>query len=541
MSDLRRQLFAESPKTSKPLSRSQSRSRVKTPALVDADDTEGELNTQMLDELLLARVNSFQAQFEADETKNTERIKTSSVSEIITSLQLPLKTVSVESRQLLLAQLYKLTVFQPGNPHGEINDVNLELLVRQFVTLSPSNVEETLLITRAISSFAASDIDECATGILEDYFPRLLKLLFDYRNVEVVVRSQLVQSFIVLQLFIYYDAGTNTKTKEYMTRLLELAEDLVVYTGSTDIGGAEEVEHSTFITDVDNKQLQQQLRSRDESQAIIGILHGLGVLFTIIADDNDCNAIIEEFVPRLLVFLENSSGLNIDVQKAAGRVIALLYEIFDYGDSFSPNDEDYFASQSRTGDGEYETEDDDDNLPFYDSDYIVQLCAELATASSKKISRKDKKETHSVFRDISVTLETQTSKRNRFALFKQVLKKLENELPVLGNIALTKSKSLPIRHWFTYVRYIVTKWCFGAGLQTQMVGNSDLKKILRATPPQHGNEGSSKWAQEDTEEGREGRWGDDSAKRGEDKKKREQQLNKDRLDRMREKIDVLDI
>lgn len=501
MADLRKALFLDTPRSP--------RLRPRTPALVE-EDPDTELNFNTLDELLLSKVNSFQLQFE----ENTGKIKTSTISELVSSLQLGSKVVLAELRSALWAQLFKLTVFLPGNPEGEISEVNAELVVKQVqqsLAYSLSRAEEAMLAVRAAAALVCTDVSEVATQGTAELLPLLQREIGEYETKLASVRACCVEAILAVMLFVYHDAGVAIKALEGARVLMTLAEDLAVFQGLE-----KEVEHSTIITDDDNKQLQEELASRDETSVIAALFHAVGVLVTLVAEDAEAAELIEDLVPRALPFLEDHA--NVEVAKAAGRLIGVCYEVYPYED---------------------DTEEDEVEgpEPYYDTSAVLAAANAWVEESSKKISRKDKKETHSVFRDVARTLENYLTPASRLETTRRLsgqaalIPEAKAQLPELAQVRVTKAKALTIHTWFTYLRYAAARWVFGAGVQTQMVGgNTDLKAIMKKQPPLQGDEGAKSY-RDDAADEEEEEYADVAERGRVNKKKRDQQVNKERMEK----------
>ncbi|GMF23263.1 unnamed protein product [[Candida] boidinii] len=179
-------------------------------------------------------------------------------------------------------------------------------------------------------------------------------------------------------------------------------------------------------------------------QVVVNSLNTIGVILTLMFKGRNSTQGLDDFIqdnlPRVFPLLE--TGINPSIQKSAARLTALMYEVFDYQDDYESG---------------YTDDDDDDNSlePYYDVDEVLNTINQLIRNSSKKISKKDKKETRSVLRDVSKTIEKYSTKEERKKIFKSEKSEIndddDNQL-VLGRLKLSKNKTLPITSWFQHIR-----------------------------------------------------------------------------------------
>ncbi len=142
----------------------------------------------------------------------------------------------------------------------------------------------------------------------------------------------------------------------------------------------------------------------DEGDVVTAALEGWGFLATHIEDlEDESEGAMEAFVEQL----ESSDP---SVQIAAGENIALIYE-----KSYTPQEEDEEVSD----DGEAMSDPEDESMPGAPklvkrytpcrrTDQLVHTLSSLASLSTRKLSKKDKKSLHSNFADILNSVENPT-------------------------------------------------------------------------------------------------------------------------------------
>ena len=89
------------------------------------------------------------------------------------------------------------------------------------------------------------------------------------------------------------------------------------------------------------------------------------------------NEIMEDLMFKLVPLLDNDEDR--DIAKAAGRVIGVIYEMYDYGQNAD-------ADNGGDFDNEY-----NENSPYYEQESLLAILTRLLNLSSKKVAKKDKK------------------------------------------------------------------------------------------------------------------------------------------------------
>ena len=123
---------------------------------------------------------------------------------------------------------------------------------------------------------------------------------------------------------------------------------------------------------------------------------------------------------------------------------------------------------------------------------MISILTRLLNLSSKKVSKKDKKEISSVFRNIINTIETYTDSSKR----QQVYKRTEEGIELLNNcvdtinIKLSKYKQLKVNSWYLATRLRHLKWCFSFGLHSQLVANETIRDVLKEPDNEYSYGGS---------------------------------------------------
>ncbi|OCK79155.1 IFRD domain-containing protein [Lepidopterella palustris CBS 459.81] len=143
--------------------------------------------------------------------------------------------------------------------------------------------------------------------------------------------------------------------------------------------------------------------AHDNGDVVVAALEEWGLLATEIEDMEDAtDSAIEAFVEQL-------QSSETSVQIAAGQNIALLYE-----KSYTPLEDDEEASDNDNGSEDEETHSASGQkmvkryTVYRRQDQLMRQLEELANISTRKISKKDKKNLHSSFTDIRNSVEKPT-------------------------------------------------------------------------------------------------------------------------------------
>lgn len=417
---------------------------------------------------------------------NQYRIQSShtSINEIIVSLGASRSSVSSSSRELMLAQLYKLIVSRPLVVYNEeqigtdqyVTDDMVGLLLKVLTSGDYRSPTEFLLLYRSCIALLCSDIEEFGTLVLSDFLSYISKLIQEPATSVVTNENKAsVITGLALLLTILHNGSSSFGIDDKISWLIEIAEG---FTESSiqllkDIQTGDR-EYSTLINDEsDDKRIvnESNVKASGEAAVAIAALHGCACLLTLIAKGDFLNEFVTDLTAKLVTILDND--VNYEISKAAGRAIAICYEIYSYSEDEEDNDDDVGDDSEL----EYNY-----NAPYYEQEQLFSILSRLASLSSHKISKKEKKVTHSIFRDILSTTKTYTNPEERIEIYKKSPRGMEIVSEMMESssyIKLSKSRSLPINSWFLYIRLIHLKWTFSFGVHNQLTSNESIRDILR--------------------------------------------------------------
>lgn len=483
---------------------SRSASRVRTPKVDGEENGQLDINFLSIEELLTSKLESLQALLDQqlpqpddlgrDSTSNQdvrqkqigqlnkERIQSglTSINDIIRSLSLPRNEISSQLRELLLAQLYKLIVSKPLVTYNDenagtalyVSDDMVSELLKIFLSKSYRSESEFLLMYRSCIALLCSDIEEFGYLVTTEFLEAILQLLVDSTTATVTNenKANLVTGLCSL-LLILHNGSSSFGIDEKVNELLDLADasakGALTLSNELDAGDRE---YSTFFDTNVDKQIVSDANQkvRSEVNFAAAALHGAGCLLTLLPRGDYLNEFISDQMPKLVEMVDDD--VNIDVAKAAGRVIGLCYELFTYSDKDEDNDD--------------QDDDYNYNAPYYEQAALFSIIERLANISTKRVSKKERKDAHTIFRDIQATLVNYTDVEKRTAIYRKSDEGQELLRSMFDStyIKLSKSRSLPINSWFLYLRLIHLKWCFSFGVHNELVGNDSIRDILREPP-----------------------------------------------------------
>lgn len=480
-------------------SSSRSVSRAHTPLPDGEENGALDVNFSSLEELLSRKLESLQAvlyQNELEESENRDsmvadsqdfrqknasmlnksRIQSDSTTahDIIASLQHSRSEVSSQSREMLLAQLYKIIVTKPvylSNNEDMTNAVSEEDVLDLVKVLSSADYRsstEFILLFRSSISLLVSDLDEFGEIVSSDFLASIEALFTDSPNAYVTNenKANVITGYCGLLLALYGDTsafGIDDKVKWLMEFASGFAQS--AFTLKTQLKTGDR-EYSTLMHESDDKQLvnEQEANVMAEANLAIAALHGLAVLITLLHKGEYLNELLTHIATEVLEIIDND--LIPELSKASSKVLALCYELYTYEDADEAGDDD---------DDEYNY-----NAPVYEQENLLSVLSRLANISSKKIGKKEKN-TNSIYKEVANTVENYTDSEKRMEIYKRSTEGLE----LLANsvssthIKLSRSKLLPINSWFLYFRLLHLKWLFGFGLHDQLIGNPNIKSLLK--------------------------------------------------------------
>lgn len=468
-------------------SSSRSASRARTPRPDGEENGQLDFTFNNLEELLAKKLESLENYQDGSDLRQSQaaemgrsRITSSntSINDIIHSLQQSRTDVSSESRELLLAQLYKLIVIKSLLVSNEenlgsknyVDDNKVQDLVYILMKNDSRSSHEFLLLFRSVIALIASDIDEFSS-IVDGEFTNFIKNIIAGPSTSIITnenKSHVISGYVGL-LLVLNNGSSGYGMDDTINWLFEITDGVCIsaINAMRDFKQGNR-EHSTYFDDLSHQRIIDEIMYKQNSESLIAVagLHGVGCLLTLLQRNDFLNGVIEELMPKLVELLDNEE--NIEISKASGRVIGLCYEIFSYNNEEEEDDEEEFNF----------------NSPYYEQEQLVSILTRLTNLSSKKISKKDKKEVHSIFRDILNTIKNYSKKETRVEIYK----KSEEGMEILNSsmdsnyIKLSRTRSIQINSWFLYLRLVHLKWCFGFGVHNQLVSNGSIRDILKEPP-----------------------------------------------------------
>lgn len=328
---------------------------------------------------------------------------------------------------------------------------NLEVLTKCFT--SGRTTQEIAQAFRAIALVSALELDDATEFLNESVLPHALSIIkHDERDQN--LRASLITTYAIVQTFISF--------------------------GSQGFGLDE---RATDLLDIANKYFS----SDKSSYLCASAISAFGLLLLNIPS---CNHLIEETLPEVVEFLKSD---NVDIVNAAGKLVALMYELYDFTDQIEDAD---FEDTSLPGNDGYRF-----CVPTVENSDLFDLINRLTkSASERHVTKEGKSERRSVFRKILSFLEV----RLQIIDPKNALTEEGRELALDSSIAqvrLSRTKSFPILTWSQLSLYQGLKWLYGSFVSTQLASNPAVKELVDgAGPPDtFGFESSSKGFDEDQE------------------------------------------
>lgn len=410
---------------------------------------------------------------------NKSRIQSDSttINDIINSLLHPRSVVSSLSRELLLAQLYKLIVTKPIGIYNEeksgtdeyVTEEVVLSLIKSLLNGDYRSPSEFILLYRSSIGLLASNLEEFGEIVSTDFLASIEQLILEPPNSFVTTenKSSLVTGYCGLLLILYAETsafGVDDKIKWLMEYAQGFVQSSISMQAQLDTGDRE---YSTLMDEKDDKRLvkEQETNLQSEANIAIAALHGVAVLLTLLQRGDYLNDILSNIASELAEIIDND--VILDLSKAAAKVLALCYELYTYENS---------ADAEEDKDDEFNY-----NAPYYEQEAILAVCNRLANVSSKRVGKKDKKETNSVFREVAYTIEYYTDEEKREEIYKRSPAGIEllNNSVSTTHVKLSRSKSIMINSWFLYFRLLHLKWCFGFGLHDQLVSNPSIRALMK--------------------------------------------------------------
>lgn len=410
-------------------SSSRSGSRAESRVQSDAEDDEFQV-TKFAERMNLSSLSqSLDAiQLQEQEAEAKAQLRKTSYQENFETLLKDRRSTSLEQRQDALERIivtliskYDVALYS----HGDI-----ETLHKAIVT-GRSAVEQTRA-ARALVVMSLLDIEDCCEFLTETTLPSLEPVIID-EDQAAVIRSNLLTCYAILLYYINLDnSGFGLEAKIEM--LLKVSTET----------------------------------SSSDSIVVCAALLGIGLLTSVTASRN---SVIEDTLPSIVELLKDADP---DVRKTAGKIIALMFELYDFtGQQEGTTDEDEFAGYKY-------------GIDTIDNGDLVDQLNELIGESAKSIARRTKSELRSVFRKVLSTIEARLVPLD--AIREDELQNLTDQeaaAETISHLRLSKTKALPIDTWNQLNLSSVLKWLYGEGLHTQVANNPIVSESISTAGSQH--------------------------------------------------------
>jgi hypothetical protein len=270
----------------------------------------------------------------------------------------------------------------------------------------------------------------------ESLFPPLRRAVLDSQSPD--IKAAAIQA---LGTAAFYGGASTEDIEQVMEFLLEIVESDGVSVGAEDV-----------------------------SEVVVAAMEEWGLLATQMDDlEESSESAMEAFVDQL----ESS---NLHVQVAAGENIALLYE-----KSYTPLEEDEEPpSEDELSDPEDESPSDGVKMikrynVYRHESQLKRILANLATVSSRRISKKDKKSLHTNFSDILHSVEHPTrGPRYQTAVSQDTGKRYGSRLTV----RLQRSNEIRIDQWWKLHRLKALRRMLQGGFVTHCGENEAVMERL---------------------------------------------------------------
>lgn len=310
---------------------------------------------------------------------------------------------------------------------------DLEILNKAI--FSSQTDEETALAMRAYILEAALDIENSFDYIISTTLPALEKAMTDEGSS--VRRASLITGFGVLEYFIHVDNG-GFGLDEKIDVVLNIA-----------------TESST---------------SNDSIVTCSALL----AMALLMAATSSRNFAIKESIPDVVEMLKDD---DIDTRKTAGKLIALMFELYDFSEQG-----DGTTNEQEFGGFAY-------TIPSLENNYVVSLLNDLINDTAKTVPKREKSEHRSIFRKVLCTVEARLSPLQPRQAEYSLLSSGEYASKVISHLHVSSSKALPVSSWHQLLLSSALKWVYANGLHTQ-IANNDLiyNAIVEASILNFGND-----------------------------------------------------
>ena len=278
-------------------------------------------------------------------------------------------------------------------------------------------------LTEALRAYileAALNIDESCDFITSSTLPLLNRKLNDTADESSVNRAAYITAYSVLQYFIHVDNGG--------FGLDEKIEELVGVASESSV-------------------------DKDNTVTLAALL---GAALLLSASESR-NFAIKQVLPEIVELLKDD---DLHVRKTAGKLVALCYELYDFG-----------TEQGMGTDNEQEFNGFAYTIPNVENNYLVSLLEGLINESSRSVPRREKQAHRSIFRKVLVTVEARLVPLGPRQAEYANISSGDYASDVISHLHFNSSKALPVLSWHQLLLSSALKWVYGDGLQNHVANN----------------------------------------------------------------------
>ncbi|CDO56350.1 hypothetical protein DV495_001720 [Geotrichum candidum] len=340
-------------------------------------------------------------------------------------------------------------------------EIYLDNISKLDVDRRNTSVYQIELSLETIANLLAREFDK--TLFIREHADLLARLVASGKTpVELIQASRAVSMLVLLRLersadFIasnvlpeFYKAFVDTNNDSAVRATLMVFHATLLYYLNADNSG--------FGLESEIEKYLELLDTESESPVFnCGILLSVGLLLSATASRN---SVIEDTLPMVYELLSYSDP---EVKKAAGMLIAQMYEQYDFSEQ---DDEDFYRPDNGFSGFKYEIETVDN------FDMIAELEG-LLGATHKTVAKRAKQDMRLEFRRVLATVESRLVALDKDREHTK-LSDDEASLAAIAGLKLGRGKIVPIRTWAQLNLSYALKLLYGDGVVAQITGGHNI-------------------------------------------------------------------
>lgn len=326
------------------------------------------------------------------------------------------RSTSLEQREISLDRIAQ-TLVNKYSPelysHGDLETLNKAMTTAR-------SVHEGISAARDLVIMALLDLDDSTELLQSSSIPYLKRRFSENEEDETEDSKSLKAAFISAYALLLF----------------------FINVGSSGFGLDDEIESLTDL-------LSGAGSGEEDSILVSSLMFAIGLLTSVTGNRN---TVIEDIAPIVVEFLKDDDS---DIRQTAGKLIALLYEQYE----FDPQ-----ALDETNPEAKFE-------IPTLENQYVLSELDYLIGPAGNTELKNNKSSVKSLLRKAYLLIESRITPQSDERRTQEEEEEILLDSGHVSHIKLARNKYLPVDTWAQLILSTLLRWLYGEGLLTQIANN----------------------------------------------------------------------